>query len=498
MQRNIVDRCLYGVDVNPMAAEMTKLSLWLITMQKGRPFTFVDHAIRTGDSLLGVTSRQQILDFHLEPHGEKQLLFASSLIKTALEKAREKRERLESFTVMDIRDAEEKERLLQEAEEAVQDVRTIADVLVGAALATAGKSERDFDDMRVAQAELVREAFDGDVTEQTRAKRIDKLARRAQELLDEGRPASQPPRRPMHWVLEFPEIFAGQESGFHGIVGNPPFVGGRRIRSNLGADYLNYLTNVLCTRGSGNADLCAYMFLRAAQVLCSGGGFGLLATNTIAQGDTRELGLERLAKGGCTIYRAVPSRKWPGEANLEVAHVWVKKGVWNGRYVLQETQTTGITPFLAIPGRAQGKPHRLAANAGKSFQGSIVLGMGFVLTPEQAQELIAKDPRNKEVLFPYLNGEDLNSRPDQSPSRCVINFHDWPEERARQYADCWRIIEEKVRPERQRKKPDGTYALRRPLPQRYWHYADKRPALYSTIAGMDRVLVTVNVKIVVA
>ena len=52
--------------------------------------------------------------------------------------------------------------------------------------------------------------------------------------------------------------------------------------------------------------------------------------------------------------------------------------------------------------------------------------MGFVLTPDEAQALIARNPRNKACLFPYLNGDDLNSRFDQSPSRWVINFHDWP------------------------------------------------------------------------
>ncbi|HEX9819181.1 MAG TPA: hypothetical protein VGD07_06165 [Methylomirabilota bacterium] len=80
---------------------------------------------------------------------------------------------------------------------------------------------------------------------------------------------------------------------------------------------------------------------------------------------------------------------------------------------------SGIGPFLTVPGTVSGKPYRLAANRDKSFQGSIVLGMGFILTPEEAQALIARNPRNRDVLFPYLNGEDLNSRPDQSPSRWV-------------------------------------------------------------------------------
>ena len=109
--------------------------------------------------------------------------------------------------------------------------------------------------------------------------------------------------------------------------------------------------------------------------------------------------------------------------------------------------------------------------------------MGFVLEPEEAQALIAKDPRNREALFPYLNGEDLNSRPDQSPSRWVINFHDWPLEKAESFPDLMQIIREKVKPERDK----NNRAQRR---ERWWQYAERAPALYATIAGMERVLVT--------
>ncbi|WP_367916271.1 type IIL restriction-modification enzyme MmeI [Leadbetterella sp. DM7] len=143
-----------------------------------------------------------------------------------------------------------------------------------------------------------------------------------------------------------------------------------------------------------------------------------------------------------------------------------------------------------------GNPFPLKANSNKSFQGSIILGKGFVLTTEEAQRLLNKDPRNKDVLFPYLNGDDLNNDPEQKPSRWVINFFDWSEEKARTYHDCFKILEERVKPERQRWKLDkngneivGTYALRRPLPQKWWIYGEKRPALYNTISKLDQVMV---------
>src|SRR5262249_55122864 len=250
--------------------------------------------------------------------------------------------------------------------------------------------------------------------------------------------------------------------------------------------YREYLVHWLADAQRGSADLCSYFFLRAKQLLREGGQLGFLATNTIAQGDTREVGLEQLTANGCVIPRAVPSRPWPRTASLEVAHVWVRRGTWCGPFVLDEKPTNGITAFLTPPGTVSGTPYRLKANENESFIGSYVLGMGFVLEPEEAQRLIEKDARNKDVLFPYLNGEDLNSRPDQSPSRWVINFFDWPIEKAMQYPDCFRIIEEKVKPERMRNN-------RKERREKWWQYAEKCPALYRTIAGMEQVLVIARI-----
>jgi hypothetical protein len=121
---------------------------------------------------------------------------------------------------------------------------------------------------------------------------------------------------------------------------------------------------------------------------------------------------------------------WPGLAAVSVSLVAMHKGKWDAPRFLDGREVARITPYLD-DSETLGNPYRLKENAGKSFQGSIVLGMGFVLELSEAQALIQKDARNKDVLFLYLNGEDLNTRPEQSPSRWVINFFDWPEEKAR-------------------------------------------------------------------
>ena len=92
-RRVVADRCLYGVDINPMAVEMAKLSLWLITLQRDRPFTFLDHALKCGDSLLGVSSVKQIENFSLRP-GERQVTFATANLFRYVEEASAKRRAL--------------------------------------------------------------------------------------------------------------------------------------------------------------------------------------------------------------------------------------------------------------------------------------------------------------------------------------------------------------------------------------------------------------------
>ncbi|WP_026604317.1 Eco57I restriction-modification methylase domain-containing protein [Methylomonas sp. 11b] len=491
-RRVVADRCLYGVDINPMAVEMAKLSMWLITVDKHRPFTFLDHAFKCGDSLLGITSLSQLENFSLRPDENKQTSFATLNLWRHIDDAKSKREALEAMPSDTPEQIATKMTLFAEAEEAVAKLNAAADVLL--ALELQGLSGRAYEGKRDELADHMMVYW---------AQGLSDLRGYAGQQVGE--------RHCFHWALAFPEITGA--GGFHAFVGNPPFIGGQKITGTLGTDYRNYLVSHLADGQKGSADLCVYFFLRIGQLLQEKGSAGLLATNTIAQGGSREVGLDQMTAAGFSIPRAVPSMPWPGAAALEVANVWIYRGVWFGMFSLNDVVVSGITPFLTPPGRLQGNPECLKANEAKSFIGSYVLGMGFVLEPKSAAALIAQNAKNKECLFPYLNGEDLNSRLDQSPSRWVINFHDYPLKRtadgvwlvadekqrkawlqlgivpadypepvAADYPDLLAIVEENVKPERMKNNRD-VYRIR------WWHYAEKRPALYATIAEMARYLI---------
>jgi len=550
-RRVVAERCLYGVDKNPMAVEMAKLSLWLTTLDRHQPFTFLNHALRGGDSLLGITRLNQLKNWAMGEVDfgelEHQTVFVQEMVRKAVGRTLEARFRIKQMAVNGgARLNFEKARLQKQAEEEMELVRLGADLLVAETLADMHPDRIGLDPLFLEYTVLgntFETAHEENFTEQGRAEgraAFASLRQRVDTLL-KG-------RNPFHWALEFPEVFVGGDrsqksevrsqngftdnrqsitnnrSGFDALIGNPPFQGGQKITGALGTDYRDYLVENLAGGKRGSADLCAYFFLRANDLTMAGGQAGLLATNTIGQGDTREVGLEQLVEKGWTIPRAVPSRKWPGGANLEVSHIWLKQGIWKNNYVLDDVTVASITPFLTKPGETEGKPYSLTTNSNKSFIGSYVLGMGFILESYEAQALIAKDPRNKEVLFPYLNGEDLNSTPDQSPSRWVINFFDRPLDRsalgswleagekertkylqmgrvpsdypgtvADDYPDCIAILRNKIQPERQRVNEKNEYVLRYPLYLKWWIHGEKRPALYSTIADMERVLVRARV-----
>jgi hypothetical protein len=135
------------------------------------------------------------------------------------------------------------------------------------------------------------------------------------------------------------------EGGFDVMLGNPPFMGGLKISERFGDRYRSALSVVSGSSG-GLADLCAYMYRRAFSLLKSGGFLGMVATNTIGQGDTREQGLAVMPRQEGTLTFVHRYVKWPGTANVEVNLVGLRKGGWSGARVLDGREVDFISSRL--------------------------------------------------------------------------------------------------------------------------------------------------------
>ncbi len=431
-RRLIADKCLYGVDINPMAVEMAKLSIWLITVDKKRPFTFLDHAFKCGDTLFGLSTMEQLENFDFHPDKVKQYTLGSHNLKQFLNESQVLRETLIAKPSETIEDINVKIELNSKAMQASMNLRCIADTLVS--IENDYYKNQDIDLIKLELVGKIGPLIEGDITQ------LQKIAR---EILNG--------RKPMHWNLSFPEIMIN--GGFDAIVGNPPFLGGWRISSSLGQKFMTWITKILFPNSSGNADLVSFFLLRTHALLRPGGVTGLIATNTLAQSDTRTVGLGQLDSLGSTIIRAVQNMKWPGTAGIICVQVWYYKGKWKGVFFLNETEVSGISSYLRLKRRITGEPKVLNSNLKKSFRGSNINVSLFVIKKSQADILIEKDWRNKDVLFPFMRGRDFTSHPHQECSDWVINFSDWPYHESKDatnsgkcvsaYPEVFQILEEK-------------------------------------------------------
>jgi len=496
-RRLIAEKCLYGVDINPLAVELAKLSLWLVTIFKGKPFAFLDHNLKTGDSLLGIRNVEQLIQFRMKSEKRNFLLFGSG-IQGAVNEAIALRQRLTQTRIHDIQDVHRMEDLHHAAQATLRKCHVLADYFIGQVFS---RSMNKLQELLDARSFAIDEVLNG--TEAIcEEKRIE-----AQKLLNTDLPPGKPKRHPFHWALEFPEVF--QSGGFDAICGNPPFSGGQHLTGTLGTAYRNFLVNHIADETKGSADLVAYFYLNAFRLLKPDGIFGLIACNTIAEGDTRQVGLERLLKQGGTIIAANPNVPWSGTAAVVVSLVFVAKTAnWTGPYFLNDEPVDKISAFLSS--EDEWTPKVLKANENQSFQGSIVLGLGFTMSEAEARAYIEADPKNAEVLFPYLNGEDLNTDPRQKPSRWVINFWDWPLDRdaagrwetaessqkkeyltnghvptdypgrvAADFPELLEIVEKKVRPEREKLNASNSTGRRRK--EFWWCYGGDSKGLYHAI-----------------
>jgi hypothetical protein len=505
-RRLVAQRSLYGVDKNPRAVDLARLSLWLATLARDHEFTFLDHALKCGDSLVGLT-RDQITELHWN-RGQGLPLFGP-LVRERLEAAVNGRR--------EIREApDDVARAIQEiryrtVEGRLENVRLIASAILAAFFLAEKPKARE------QKRQEIESWANGPA-----AAIWPKLTSLAATLKSSSHSIV-----PFNWEIEYPEVFVRDNGGFDAIVGNPPFAGKNTIIAGSVKNYLLWL-QTLHEGAHGNADLVAHFFRRAFGLLRQGGVFGLIATNTIGQGDTRASGLTRIIADGGAISRATRRLKWPGEAAVVVSVVHITKGE-AASPVLDTKAVRRISAYL-VEGDLDTSPVALAANSGKAFQGSIVLGMGFTFDDvaaakgeaeslETMRALIAKNPRNKDRIFPYIGGEEVNNSPTHAHHRYVIDFFDRPlrresklqswflnegtdacEKRRREWlrdgvvpadyphqvAEDWPDLIEIIR---RRVKPEREKQARPALKKRWWQYAEKRPGLYRTIAPLGSVFV---------
>lgn len=492
--KEVIRNCIYGVDKNPLAVELCKVALWLESHNPGEPLSFLDHRIKCGDAIVGLAHREELQNgianeaFKKLPGDDKEV------VSTFLKKNRQERTLREKSKQAVQLTTETDQKLMQRVKELNEAIDNFSRLPEN----TPDEIERKEKAYRklINNETLKRLKILADL--QIMPFFLEKTEGNKEYLLTDAqyqryiRGEIKTPfqlevkaieiatnYRFFHWFLEFPEVF--QTNGFNCLMGNPPYLLGKKISGNFGNSYLNLIKSYY-TPSDGSVDLVTYFMRRNFQIIRKSGYFSMIAAKVIAQGDSRLAGLDYLLKQDSSIVFAIKSKKWPGKAAVEVSLIslFKDKDPKHNR-ILDINKVDYISSYLDSDEEFT-EPNVLLSNSGRSFQGSVILGKGFIIDKRKS-DILKQNLKNRSLIFPYLNGDDLNSTYNQIATRQIINFFDFDHDKCkREYPELYEIVSNSVRIQRQNVKRES-YRLK------WWQYAEKGVELYKSIKGLNQVLV---------
>lgn len=450
-KRRVAQSCIYGVDMNPLAVDLAKLSLWLATVAKKRPLSFLDHHLRYGNSLMGT----RMADLRMGTTGvkkngkktttgngqggavEQALLFDDESLRQAMTTAVDMMWLIESSPAQTVAEVKEQEQTYSSLHEKLTEKYGRLANLVGTThfgLAIEAGVWRALADYAMGRSGIALPQFD------------DWLAKAA--VLSEQ-------YRFFHWELEFPEVFfdrygqeKGAEAGFDVVIGNPPYVRQEELGPLKG-----YFAATYAETYHGVADLYVYFYQQGLRLTRAGGRMSYIVTNKWMRAGYGEPlrgffakagALERIVDFGhapifedadvfpciLVLEKPLPTLEQAQEAERavevlsfprgELEGVARKKGSL-GRYVHEHSYTLAHSRFgsaawsldvvavddLLKKMRRVGVP--LTEFAGvKPYRGVLTgLNEAFLIDTATKNRLVRDDPRCAEIIKPYLRGQDI-------------------------------------------------------------------------------------------
>ncbi len=270
-RREIVERCILGVDLNPLAVELAKLSLWLATVSKNKPLSFLDHHLRCGNSLIGATVKHLAELPELKKKGGKkskkkpspQLTMFQFLFKQVIQELLKNFEQIESLPSETVEQIRRKEELYNDFRRKIERFKIVADIWTS----TYFGNEVAWSDYNALQ-EAMKKA-----DEEWQELSNKEWFRKGVQIAEE--------KHFFHWELEFPEVFFGarqKNAGFDVVIGNPPYV---RQEQNIFKDYFETIFETY----SGRADLYVYFLELEAKLIQAGRYVGVIVSNKFTEVD---------------------------------------------------------------------------------------------------------------------------------------------------------------------------------------------------------------------
>ena len=294
------------------------------------------------------------------------------------------------------------------------------------------------------------------------------------------------------------------------IIGNPPYLGSRFLAKEHGYEYARKV-HAAFPDVPKMADFCVHWFRLAHDRLKPGGRAGLVGTKTIRQNESREASLDYVVNNGGVITEAVSTQVWSGEAQVHVSLVnWVKppraagRDFWlpkskklftqlgdakDSEWKCEEVELIGPTLSTRYDVTAAKSLH---ANERPKlcYVGQYPFNEGFLLTPQEAAQILNDHPEHRDVLFPYLIGEDLVA--EGRPTRWIIDFAQREMTEAMRYKLAFDRVKKLVMPDvlakaEAEKKATGKETTRwTRMANRWWQFRDYQPGTMAAIGRVPR------------
>ncbi len=486
--RDVIRECIYGVDLNPLAIELCKVALWLEAHNPGQPLNFLDHHIKCGNSIVGYVRREE-LDKGVPDEAFKALPCDDKDVAAQWRKRNkaERNERGQQHLDFSPAVRGQLDALLSKWQTlSAMPEQTPAQIEAKRAKFDEYAASRDACTLKqiaaipIAQFYIPKTVYgDHNLISDAQFRRYWSNAETPQGSATAMAWYTAHQKLAFHWFLEFPEVI--RESGFDCILGNPPYLGDKKISGKYGHAFCEYAKWEYAP--SGISDLVVYFLRRAFDLIKDKGMLALITTNSIKDGDLRLGGLDQVVRNNGNIVFAINGMKWPGIANLSVALLSIVKGEWQSKpRMLDGKHVSHIsTHFDDIVDLAP--PIEIHQNKERLYTGIYYHGDGFLLEEKEACEYIGKNSSLKRVIWPAINGDELNSDPYQKPSRWIINFYDWPLHEAQKYEIAFDHVVKYVKPEREK---SGDQHGR----DKWWQFLRPRMELINKVAGQKMCFVT--------
>lgn len=487
--RDAIRQCIYGVDLNPLAVELCKVALWLEAHNPGEPLNFLDHRIKCGNSIVGLAHKEELKNgiadeaFKTLPEDEKEVA-ATFRNKNKSERNLGTQATLNFVGVVEeplagiLEKWEEVNNLPETTPEEIELKQAKYNQLISGPKWWKLKTLAD---MQVAQFFIPKTTKNKEylVTDATYREYLNGQFTGSSQPMDMATEKAYQ-KKFFHWFLEFPEISV--KGGFDCILGNPPYLGGKKISGNFGLYFLDAIHYYFLGVG-GQSDLIAYFVRRIGQIGKNNSFFSIITTNTISEGDTRVGSIEHLISSKkYEINFAIKSTIWPGVANLYVALFSMYKGHFVVEKILNGKKATNINSYF-LDEENNITPFNLLQNSNKLFRGVDFGGTGFIIDSKIREFFLSRNPNNKEVVSLLINGDEINNDPEQKASRWIINFRNYDFEKAKSYSQPFQHALEHVKPYRDEQNDNAAR-------EKWWIYKRNKADLYDKIEKKKYCFVT--------